>query len=64
MYKSYRVYTSFAMFSLFENMQNEFQNYGQSPFWGYLFIEKKTDLEFWLHRSLLKHIKQEAPTEL
>lgn len=31
---------------------------------GFLFVERKSDMAFWLHRSLLKYIKQEAPTEL
>jgi len=58
------VYISFAMLSLFENMQpGLIKTIDKAPS-GCLYVEKENDPEFWLHRSLLKYTKQEAPTEL
>jgi len=50
--------------SLFENMQPELiKTIDKAPS-GLPVCRKENDPEFWLHRSLLKYTKQEAPTEL
>jgi len=55
---------SFAMLSLFENMQpGLIKTIDKAPS-GLPVCRKENDPEFWLHRSLLKYTKQEAPTEL